>query len=93
MGGLHQDSDWRRFEDAFRQHLPADIKPSAFRWTSLLSDVTPGAEIVDFAKKQDADLIVMGARIASALTTHLRYGIAPRVFADGPSPVMTLHQP
>ena len=93
MGGHHQDSDWRRFEDAFRQHLPADIKPSPFRWTSLLSDVSPGAELVDFAKKQDADLIVMGARIASALTTHLRVGIAPRVFADAPCPVMTLHQP
>ncbi len=40
-----------------------------------------------------SDLIVMGARPASGIATHLSPGIAAKVMLEAPCPVMTLLQP
>lgn len=83
--------DWIRFENAFRESLGDETGPHAPLHT-LLSNSGPGPKIIDVAKKHHADLIVMGARTASAVATHTMAGTVPRVFAESPCPVMTLHQ-
>jgi nucleotide-binding universal stress UspA family protein len=55
--------------------------------------VDPGVSIVDLAKQRGSDLIVMGARPASSIATHLAPGIAAKVLLEAPCPVLTLLQP
>jgi nucleotide-binding universal stress UspA family protein len=85
------DKSWGDFEFAFRKELPEDTKFTGSLRT-LVSDSEAGEEIVDYASEIGADLIVMGARAAADVSTHLVRGTAPRVFAEAPCPVMTLLQ-
>jgi nucleotide-binding universal stress UspA family protein len=83
--------DCNAFESAFRRQLPADVTYPPYLRT-LLSSHTPAEEIVEYAKEQGVDLIIMGARTASALLTHFAPGTASRVFAQATCPVMTLRE-
>ena len=85
------EKSWADFEFAFKKDLPEDMK-FAGSLRTLVSDSKPGEEIVDYASEIGADLIVMGARAAADVATHLVRGTAPRVFAEAPCPVMTLLQ-
>ena len=85
-----EGQDWPQFEKALAQILSDKPGPIHSLWTEF-SERTTGLTIVDFAKERQSDLIVMGAHSASAAATHLLRGIAPRVFAEAPCPVMTLH--
>lgn len=49
-------------------------------------------EILGFAAKQKADLIVLGVRSASIIATHLIAGIAFRVISGASCPVLTVHR-
>jgi nucleotide-binding universal stress UspA family protein len=56
---------------------------------------TPGATIIQEAKTEQADLIVVGARGPSSLASamsHLGGGTAYRVAADADCPVLTIRQ-
>jgi nucleotide-binding universal stress UspA family protein len=93
---LHVEDPTRRgesgalqFEKALAEALHNEPSPFLALQTSLSHE--PGVAIVDFATDNNADLIVMGAHIASAAVTHLQRGVAPRVFAEAPCPVMVLH--
>jgi len=85
-----EGQDWPRFEGALTQILSGKPGPIHSLWTEF-SERTTGLTIVDFARERHSDLIVMGAHSASAAASHLFRGIAPRVFAEAPCPVMTLH--
>jgi len=52
----------------------------------------PGAQIVEVAKRKEADLIVMGIRTAGNLfaATHLKVGTAHNVVAQASCPVLTV---
>lgn len=84
------DSDWLQFENAFKKNLGSLGSDISLR--TLLSDNPPGKKIVDVAKDHHAGLIVMAARTASSVATHLPPGTVPQVFAEAPCPVMTLHR-
>jgi len=49
-------------------------------------------EILELAKKQSADLIILGAHPASAIVTHFAFGIAFRVIAGATCPVLTIRR-
>lgn len=82
--------DWTRFENAFKESLPAGAS-SSDSLHCLFGNI-PGYRIVDLAKERHSDLIIMGARTASTIATHLLRGTLPQVFAGAPCPVMTLQQ-
>jgi len=82
---------WSNFESAFKNNLPEDMAFDGSLHT-LVSDSKPGEEIVDYASEIGADLIVMGARAAADIATHLVRGTAARVLAEAPCPVLALRQ-
>jgi len=86
------DVDWVSFEDAFHYYAQENLGKSSWLRTRL-SSAEPGISIVDLAKQRGSDLIVMGARPASSMATHLPPGIAAKVLLQAPCPVMTLLQP
>jgi nucleotide-binding universal stress UspA family protein len=86
------DVDWVSFEDAFHYYALENLGKSSWLRTRL-SSAAPGISIVDLAKQRGSDLIVMGARPASSMATHLPPGIAAKVLLAAPCPVMTLLQP
>ena len=88
-----QDSSWAAFDQAFRKHVhvPEGLE-GHLSFRTWLTYADPGTSIVDLAKERGSDLIVVGARTASSIATHLARGTAPKVLGEAPCPVMTLHQ-
>jgi nucleotide-binding universal stress UspA family protein len=87
--GGEQDADWASFEEAFRYYAPEH--PGKGTWLrTRLASVAPGVGIVELAKQHGADLIVMGARPASSMATHLAPGTVAKVLVEAPCPVLTL---
>jgi nucleotide-binding universal stress UspA family protein len=86
-----EEVDWISFEDAFRSYAPEG--PGESSWLRMrLASTGPGVNIVDLAKQRGSDLIVMGARPATSMATHLAPGIAARVLLGAPCPVLTVLQ-
>jgi nucleotide-binding universal stress UspA family protein len=88
-----QDLSWAAFDRAFREHVhvPEGLEGHlSFRTWPV--NAAAGTRIVDLAKERGSDLIVMGARTASSIATHLTRGTASKVLGEAPCPVMTLHQ-
>jgi len=79
-----------QFEQALAPLIIGDQKPNIL-WRTLLIGYGLGSTIADLAIERDSDLIVMGANVAPRATTHLPRGIAPKVMAKAPCPVMILH--
>jgi nucleotide-binding universal stress UspA family protein len=90
--GSEEDADWLSFEEAFHYYVPENLGKRTWLRTRLGS-AAPGMSIVDLAKQRGSDLIVMGARPASSMATHLVPGTAAKVLLEAPCPVMTLLQP
>jgi nucleotide-binding universal stress UspA family protein len=84
--------DWVSFDEAFHYYASESLGKAQWLRTRL-SSAAPGVRIVDLAKQRGSDLIVMGARPASQMATHLTPGIAAKVLLEAPCPVMTLLQP
>ena len=91
--GHKQDVSWTAFDQAFRKyaHVPEGLE-AHLSFRTRLVNAAPGTRIVDVAKERRSDLIVMGARAASSIVTHLASGTAPNVLAEASCPVMTIHQ-
>jgi len=87
--GRHKDVDWDAFEQAFRRQIPKEFDP-CLPLRTCLTRTTAGTSIVDLAKERGSDLIVMGARTASLMATHLARGDAAKLLADASCPVLTL---
>ena len=83
------DADWVSFEEAFHRYVPEGLGSCSCLRTRLAS-TAPGTNIVDLAKQQGCDLIVMGAHPASTMATHLSPGTAAKVLIEAPCPVMTM---
>ncbi len=83
------DANWVSFEEAYYRYVPEDFGKGP-RLRTRLAGVSRGTDIVDFAKRRGSDLIVMGVHPASSVMTHLTRGIASKVLAEAPCPVMTL---
>jgi nucleotide-binding universal stress UspA family protein len=86
------DVEWVTFDEAFHYYALESLGKSSWLRTRLNS-AAPGVRIVDLARQRGSDLIVMGARPASSMATHLSPGIAAKVLLEAPCPVMTLLQP
>ena len=91
-GGREQDADWASFEEAFHQVAPEYLGKGTWLRTRIAS-AAPDITIVDLARQRGSDLIVMGARPASSMATHLPPGTAAKVLLEAPCPVLTLLQP
>jgi nucleotide-binding universal stress UspA family protein len=91
-GAKEEDADWLSFEEAFHHYAPEYLGRGTWLGTRLAS-ATPEATIVDLARQRGSDLIVMGARPASSMATHLAPGTVAKVLLEAPCPVLTLLQP
>jgi nucleotide-binding universal stress UspA family protein len=60
---------------------------------AVLTSATPAPAIVEYARAQQIDLIVMGTRGRGALAHLLLGSVAERVVRTAPCPVLTLHHP
>jgi nucleotide-binding universal stress UspA family protein len=90
--GAEETVDWISFEEAFRYDA-TEVRGESSWLRTRLASTAPGANIVDLAKQRGSDLIVMGARPAASMATHLAPGTAAKVLLGAPCPVMTLLQP
>ena len=90
-GSREEEADWVSFEEAF--HFYAAQGMGKGTWLrDRLATAAPGVTIVDLARQRGSDLIVLGARPASSLSTHLPPGTAAKVLLEAPCPVLTLLQ-
>jgi nucleotide-binding universal stress UspA family protein len=77
--------------ESLRKFIPEDIlKKCATRYAVKYGNAAD--EILELAAKQKVDLIVLGARSASGIATHLAPGVAFRVIAGAPCPVLTIRE-
>jgi len=74
------------------QHLRS-IQPSFanVKASHIIEYGSPGETIVEFAKKNDIDLIVMGTHGRTGLSRVLMGGVAEQVVQRAPCPVMTIN--
>ena len=75
---MEQFDDWRQ------KHGPADLK-----LTSYVRRGIPSKQIVDLAKEDDVDLIIMGTRGLTGLRHVMMGSVAERTVRSAPCPVMT----
>jgi nucleotide-binding universal stress UspA family protein len=81
--------NWRAFEDAFNKELPGgDGRPC--RIQGYFSSEAPAADIVQAAKKRQADLIVLGAKRMIPGRTHFSWGVLPEILLRAHCPVLTI---
>jgi nucleotide-binding universal stress UspA family protein len=80
---------WRAFEDAFDKELPGG-KAQQCPIQGYFSNESPASDIVEVAKRRQADLIVLGAKHAIPGSTHFRQGVLPEVLLRAPCPVLTI---
>ncbi|MGA3224187.1 MAG: universal stress protein [Acidobacteriaceae bacterium] len=85
------DAGWVSFDQAFDRYIPKGFGTRPELRTHV-AGASPGTSIADLAKQRGSDLIVMGAHPASWFVTHLARGIAAKVLAEAPCPVITLLQ-
>lgn len=81
---------WREFEDAFDKELPGGAARRC-AVQGYFSNESPAADIVEVAKRRQADLIVLGAKPAIPGSTHFRLGVLPEVLLRAPCPVLTIN--
>lgn len=87
-----EETDWVSFEEAFHYYAAGGLGKGTWLRDRLAS-TAPGVTIVDLARQRGSDLIVLGARPASSIATHLPPGTAAKVLLEAPCPVLTLLQP
>ncbi len=93
----------RREEGTTQADIVSEIMRSALRQVAiqtpieaggLICDIGYGSDIsyavVDYAKQHDAQLIVLGVRRNSMLSTHIPGQVAYRIIAEAPCPVVTI---
>lgn len=80
-----------RFEQALTRLLPSGENPAAALRSAPCAGQSCAAAIVDLARKQHTNIIVMGAYPTSHAATHLLRGTAAQVIAESPCPVLILN--
>ena len=82
--------DWQAFEAAFDKELPGG-EAQLCRIEGYFSNESPAADIVEAAKKRQADLIVLGAKRMIPGGTHFDWGVLPEILLRAPCPVLTIN--
>lgn len=81
---------WQAIEDAFDKELPrGEAKHCQIQ--GYFSNESPAADIVEAARKRQADLIVLGTKHVIPGSTHFGWGILPEVLLRAPCPVLTIN--
>jgi nucleotide-binding universal stress UspA family protein len=84
-----EDAARRRLEEIVGANGPGE--PETI--TGVLTAASPAVAIVDYAKANDIDLIVMGTHGRGALAHVLMGSVAERVVRTAPCPVLTVRHP
>lgn len=82
-----------RSPDKLETELVAFVPRELREWVELQTIVAPGdptEELLNQSRAQEADVIVLGARGASAFAAITRYGVVYKMLASAPCPVITL---
>jgi nucleotide-binding universal stress UspA family protein len=88
-GSPPDSHSWQEFEDAFDEELPGgEARHCPIQ--GYFSHESPAADIIEAARKRQADLIVLGAKHAIPGSTHFRWGVLPEVLLHAPCPVLTI---
>ena len=85
-----------RSEESFRRRLERLVPANLRNWRISEYEVEhgdPAEAILAFARKRNAELIILGAHPASGIATHLLPGVAFRVIVEATCPVLTLRSP
>ncbi len=89
LGCAPSPDSWQAFADAFDKELPGgEARHCPIQ--GYFSNESPAVDIVEAAKKRQADLIVLGAKHAIPGSTHFRWGTLPDVLLRAPCPVLTI---
>ena len=78
-----------RFKTALNRMIPESV----FEWCTpetVVRHGDPAENILELARRVDADLIVLGARNSSFWLTHIEHGLTPDLLAEATCPVMTV---
>lgn len=85
-----------KLQAKFREELRSMVPEETMDWCTpefVVERGDPADQIVHLARSRSADLIVLGEHPASGVSTHLPPGIAFRVIAAAPCPVLTIRSP
>jgi len=87
----------RDIEDAARKQLDERMidndRPPIPAKTDVLTSVTPAQSIVEYAKNNNVDLIVIGTHGRGGMARLFMGSVAERVVRTAPCPVLTVHHP
>jgi nucleotide-binding universal stress UspA family protein len=78
-----------RFKSALNRMIPESV----FEWCTpetVIRHGDPAENILELARRVDADLIVLGARNSSFWLKHIEHGLTPDLLAEATCPVMTV---
>jgi nucleotide-binding universal stress UspA family protein len=84
------DGQARKWATRHLDDLTARARSPGVRATALLVEGTPAREITRFAKKNHADLLVIGTHGRTGLAKLFLGSVANHVIATAPCPVMTV---
>jgi universal stress protein A len=76
--------------EQLREHLTDDDRHSLHAVTAIRQSSTPAEEIVEYAKSEDIDLIVIGTHGRRGVAHLLMGSVAETVVRTAPCPVMTI---
>jgi nucleotide-binding universal stress UspA family protein len=85
-----------KLSEAAQKHLDAAVssrKGRGVEISSVLREGNPWEEIVNIAKSEKADLIVMGTHRRRGVSRALLGSVAERVVRTSPIPVLVVHGP
>ena len=93
VGGIAQsiETSRRRAQEELERCVAQNVPPGVKTQAVVIEDL-PVPAIVDYAKRNGVDLIVMGTHGRSGLGRLLMGSVAARVIAESPVPVQTIRQ-
>jgi nucleotide-binding universal stress UspA family protein len=92
-GGARQVHDELEADLARRLHAACEAVPRDLPVTHRLLDGDPAREILRAGREGRHDLIVLGSRGRSRMSSALLGSVSQRVLHDAPVPVIVVHRP
>jgi len=87
----------RDIEDAATKLLDERLidndRPAIPTKSTVLTSIVPAKSIVEYAKKQNIDLIVIGTHGRGGIARLILGSVAERIVRTAPCPVLTVHHP
>jgi nucleotide-binding universal stress UspA family protein len=91
--GTRHQADWARLFEFSKQELRRLVPGDAELWCEpefVVEEGDPADEILNYAKREQPDIIVLGLPRNKTFNSHFRSGVTYKVVSSAPCPVLTV---